>query len=86
MKTSIVFTLLALIGVGAIMVAGDDVPCPDGDPNAVYVECPSNCQPTCQKKIPDEICNFACLPRQCVCKPGYILEKKDGKCIPENNC
>ncbi|KAL0832214.1 hypothetical protein ABMA28_001665 [Loxostege sticticalis] len=57
----------------------------NGDRNATYQECPSMCQPTCEKPELPEACIAMCAPDGCVCKPGYVLSK-EGKCVLPQDC
>ncbi|KAJ8724344.1 hypothetical protein PYW08_015818 [Mythimna loreyi] len=55
------------------------------DPNAVYKVCPSACEPTCANPKP-EVCTDQCLSPSCVCKEGFVLNEKEGKCTEIINC
>ncbi|XP_050562712.1 zonadhesin-like isoform X4 [Spodoptera frugiperda] len=76
--------------VGGVCVKPEDCPVPeescDGDPNAVFSDCPSACQATCDNPDTNQPCVRKCLPSGCVCKPGFIREKKNGKCIKQSSC
>ncbi|XP_075975761.1 zonadhesin-like isoform X2 [Anticarsia gemmatalis] len=59
----------------------------NGDPNAVFNDCPSSCPPTCAQPDTSNInCIQLCDPSKCVCKDGYILTKKGGKCVKRDEC
>ncbi|KAI8420775.1 hypothetical protein MSG28_007986 [Choristoneura fumiferana] len=57
------------------------------DPNAERVECAPapGCRPTCDAPNPGP-CILSCALNECVCKKGFILSEKGGKCIPANQC
>ncbi|RCN50045.1 trypsin Inhibitor like cysteine rich domain protein [Ancylostoma caninum] len=64
------------------------VPCKD--PNAIRKRIGLNevCRETCKygnqtKMCPDEMRDFHFM---CECKPGYMLEDYQGKCVPINEC
>uniref|UniRef100_A0A0K0DV06 TIL domain-containing protein n=1 Tax=Strongyloides stercoralis TaxID=6248 RepID=A0A0K0DV06_STRER len=50
--------------------------------NEQFVQCSSNCEPTCFEK--KKKCNRACGPPTCQCKKGYF--RNGGMCISENEC
>ncbi|XP_063367819.1 zonadhesin-like [Cydia amplana] len=60
---------------------------PCEDPNAERVQCAPDpsCRSTCATPNPSP-CIEICAINQCVCKKGYVLSKKGGKCIPVNQC
>ncbi|CAH0674072.1 unnamed protein product [Spodoptera exigua] len=58
----------------------------DGDPNAMFSECPSPCQASCDNPDTNQPCIRKCLPSGCVCKPGFIRKKKNGECIKQSSC
>nr|XP_034828839.1 zonadhesin-like [Maniola hyperantus] len=60
--------------------------CPEcnGDPNAVYSQCPNQCVSTC--KCPNAICSQECgEPFGCKCRLGYI-RSEEGRCILPTEC
>ncbi|XP_048003668.1 zonadhesin-like isoform X3 [Leguminivora glycinivorella] len=58
------------------------------DPNAERVECAPDpsCRSTCSTPNPSKPCKLNCAIDNCVCKRGFVLSKKGGKCIPVNQC
>ncbi|XP_045767765.1 zonadhesin-like [Maniola jurtina] len=60
--------------------------CPEcnGDPNAVYSQCPNQCISSC--KQPNAICSQECgEPFGCKCRLGYI-QSDEGRCILPAEC
>lgn len=57
----------------------------NGDPNAVFTECLSSCEPTCDNPYP-EACTADCKGAGCMCKQGYVLNKENGKCVQLEDC
>ncbi|XP_069357588.1 kielin/chordin-like protein isoform X2 [Maniola hyperantus] len=56
----------------------------NGDPNAVYSQCPNQCVSTC--KCPNAICSQECgEPFGCKCRLGYI-RSEEGRCILPTEC
>nr|WIM01442.1 zonadhesin-like protein 16 [Limnephilus flavicornis] len=75
--------------VNGSCILSDD--CPDygcnGDPNAVRKECADPCPRTCANKNAGPIiCPPYCIENGCECKPGYLLNHIDGKCILPRKC
>ncbi|XP_061704905.1 zonadhesin-like isoform X1 [Cydia pomonella] len=62
-------------------------PRPCDDPNAERVECAPapSCRSTCETPNPSP-CILSCAVNGCVCKKGFVLSKKGGKCIPVDHC
>nr|XP_049693107.1 zonadhesin isoform X3 [Helicoverpa armigera] len=58
----------------------------NGDENAIFSDCPSSCQATCDNPNTNQPCNRKCMTPGCVCKPGFIKIEKDGKCIDPKKC
>ncbi|KAJ8724346.1 hypothetical protein PYW08_015820 [Mythimna loreyi] len=60
----------------------------NGDLNATHSECPSFCPVTCENRHSEEnvLCPAVCDPSFCVCKRGYLLTKKGGKCVKPEDC
>ncbi|XP_063893818.1 zonadhesin isoform X2 [Helicoverpa armigera] len=58
----------------------------NGDENAIFSDCPSSCQATCDNPNTNQPCNRMCMKPGCVCKPGFIKIVKDGKCIDPKKC
>ncbi|XP_065158674.1 zonadhesin-like [Atheta coriaria] len=56
--------------------------CSGLDPNSEFSLC-GTCRRSCDDKSP--ICDAKCHIG-CFCKKGYVLDKPDGKCIPEKSC
>ncbi|XP_053663622.1 SCO-spondin-like [Anopheles marshallii] len=52
--------------------------------NEEYQECGTACPKTCMDREV-LICTMQCV-QGCFCKPGFIRESKNGKCIPECQC
>nr|QZP43463.1 zonadhesin-like protein 2 [Pseudoips prasinana] len=73
---------------GSVCVKEEECPNQCEDPNAVPKPCPSACQPTCMDRRPPESrpCTRNCLPSGCVCRPGFILDRKGGVCIEKKRC
>ena len=65
--------------------------CPTNQPicddNEEYKLCGTGCPAKCgdSTQIPLPPCIDQCVDG-CFCKAGYILDRKDGNCIPENEC
>jgi len=51
-------------------------------PNEVFKDCASACEPTCS--TPNPICIQICKPGKCQCKPNYF--RYLGRCITEKEC
>ncbi|CAG9826720.1 unnamed protein product [Diabrotica balteata] len=80
MKNIIILTFLIVLIV--------QVQCQGGacGPNAEFVQCKSCCEEaTCERRNPPScnICPMVCNSG-CVCKQGYIRQRKDGPCV--KNC
>ncbi|KAB0800118.1 hypothetical protein PPYR_07998 [Photinus pyralis] len=83
--------ILLLIAVSAIAVQSDDAV--DSHENSheefeckgneILTNCSTPCPPTCKDRVPT--CDYECKTG-CACKPEYIREKIDGKCIPIRDC
>lgn len=67
-------------------IKAEDCPEPCEDPNAERVSCASHCPATCAKPEPDPCPYAACTKYGCQCKHGYVLSKKNGKCIKITEC
>ena len=60
-------------------------PC-DPDTGQVWDECGHNCQPMCEPEPPGR-CSIImeCIPT-CVCPLKRRYRRRDGVCVPENQC
>ena len=58
--------------------------CPTCGDNKEYNICGTACPAKCGDSE-TSICTSQCV-EGCFCKEGYILDVKDGNCIPENEC
>ncbi|KAL6740029.1 hypothetical protein Aduo_013419 [Ancylostoma duodenale] len=68
----------------------DCMPEPCKDPNAIRKPCGKDtyCQPTCKYGNDTKFCepHSENVGFECECKPGYILDDWNGKCIPIEDC
>ncbi|KAG0426119.1 hypothetical protein HPB47_026750, partial [Ixodes persulcatus] len=67
-----------------LLAVSEGRPGPRCGPGEEYQTCGTACPRVCG--VPRSgACTYQCVIG-CACKPGFILERPKGKCIPEKNC
>uniref|UniRef100_A0A0N4ZVX4 TIL domain-containing protein n=1 Tax=Parastrongyloides trichosuri TaxID=131310 RepID=A0A0N4ZVX4_PARTI len=59
-------------------------PKPECGQNAMYVECSTRCEATCEDQTP--ACNRMCGPPKCQCLQGFVKDLSTGECILPRKC
>ncbi|OQR68987.1 Hemocytin-like [Tropilaelaps mercedesae] len=56
-------------------------------PNEVFSQCVTPCEPTCKNLKPDPAgCSYGLCKPGCTCVEGYVRDHETGQCISRNDC